>query len=387
MLGQKQICRMVSSALRLYHKEVSMTLRWLEGCEGNESVTFIERKYRTYDGLGFGFNYGRAPLTNCLRDTSGSAATPSLSSTSPEHDTWIIGFAFKCDESSSAGSPTDTQFTGFELISNTDVSPTEQVSLQLVRDDVFIYHWALKRGNQLSSTVIATSSKFWAQRWYYFELKVKVDPSAGTYELRQDGVDIMSGTGANTAASGDAGMDSVKIHMDADFENGLVYYQMDDIYILDTLGSYNNDFLGDCMIDAIYPNADGDVSDWVPGTGVTHYNLVDDSTTTQDGTDIVSSDNTDDVDLYEYGTPTWVLDNIRGIQICTCHNMQSSGSRTFVHAMRDISNNDNLGPTTITSSSGTWSTDCEIIEKEPQGSAAWTLSDLTDYQFGMKVTG
>jgi hypothetical protein len=364
-----------------------MTLRWIEGVEGNEHATHIERKYRAVTGsLSIGLNQGRSPLTNCLRDNSGTGATPSLSDTSPEHDTWVIGFAFKVDDSSSAGTPTDTQITGIECISNTDVSPAAQVSLQLVRDDEFIYHWVLKRGNQISSTLIATSSKFWANKWYYFELKVKVDPSAGTYELRQDGVDIMSGSGANTAAAGDAGMDSVKFHLDGDIENGGVFYYFDDIYILDTLGSYNNDFLGDCLVDAIYPNAIGDVQQWDPSAAVDHHTLVDETTGVDDDTK-VTSDTTDEVELFGYETPARVVDNIRGVMIYTTHAMQSSGSRTFVHAMRDISNNDNLGPTTFTSSSGVWDMAPEIIEKEPQGAADWTLSDLTDYQFGMKVTG
>jgi hypothetical protein len=363
-----------------------MTLRWIEGVEGNEHATHIARKYRVITGAwGVGLNQGRGPLTNCMRDNSGTGATPSLSDTSPEHDTWVIGFAFKVDDNTGAGSPSDTQIAGIECITNTDVSPAAQLSLQLVRDDNFIYHWALRRGNQLSSDLIDSSSKFWANRWYYFELKVKIDPSTGTYELHQDGVDIMSDTGVDTAATGDSGMDSVKYHMDGNFA-GSPWFNMDDMYILDTLGSYNNDFLGDCLVDAIYPNAAGDVEEWDPSAAVDHYTLVDETTSVDDDTK-VTSDTVAEVELFGYQTPARVVDNIRGIMIYTTHAMQSSGARTFVHAMRDVGNNDNLGTTTVTSNSGTWNMVSEIIEKEPEGAADWTLSDLTDYQFGMKVTG
>lgn len=362
-----------------------MTLRWIEGIEGDAHNTFIERKYRAATGSpAVHTTFGRGG-GGCLRDNIATLYTPSLSSTSPEHDEWIIGFAFKVEDNTGDGFPSDSEFCGIEFITNTDISPTAQLSIQLVRDDNFIYHWSLNRGNALSSAEIDTSSKFWANKWYYFELKVKIDPSAGTYELRQNGVNIMSDTGANTAASGSAGMDSVGLHMESDF-TGSPFQYFDDLYILDTLGTFNNTFLGDCHIGSIHPNADGDVSQWDPSLGGDHYVEVDETVAPSDS-DKITSDTTDEIDLFEYEALSTIVDNIRGVQISTCHAMQTSGSRTFKHTMRDISNNDNLGAVTFTSDSGVWDTDVEIIEKEPQGAAAWTKADLDAYQFGIKVTG
>ena len=361
-----------------------MTLRWLEGVEANAHATFIERKYRSTTGTpSLGLFQGRGG-GHCLRDNIAVLYTPSLSSTSPEHDTWVVGFAFKVDDNSGAGTPTDTQICGIEFITNTDATPAAQLSLQLDRVDDFIYRWVLKRGNTISSSTIDTSSNFWANKWYYFEIKVKIDPTTGTYELRQDGSNIMSGTGANTAADGDAGMDSIAIHMDSDFA-GTVFQLFDDLYVLDTQGTYNNDFLGDCLIEGIYPNGDGDVLQWEPSLGGNHYVEVDETTAVSDS-DKVTADAVNEKDLFEYEALADILDNIRGIQICTCHAMQTSGSRSFIHTMRDISNNDNDGSATIVSNSGVYSTDCEIVEKEPQGGSDWTKSDIDSYQFGVKVT-
>lgn len=362
-----------------------MTLRWLEGAESNANTTFLERKYRSVtESPAVGFFYGRGGF-HCIRDNRCQLYTPSLSDTSPEHDTWVVGFAWKMDENDGDGLPTDTQFAGLEFLTNTDASPTTQLSLQVERVDNFVYRWVLKRGNLLSSTTIATSSNFWANKWYYFEIKVKVDPSAGTYELRQDGSNIMSGSGVNTAASGDAGMDSVCIHMYSEF-SGIVFHYLDDMYILDTLGTYNNDFLGDCHVAGIYPNGDGDVLQWEPSLGGNHYVEVDETTVVSDA-DKVTADAVDEKDLWNYEDLSTILDNIRGVQISTVHAMQTSGSRTFVHTMRDISNNDNDGSKTFTSDNGVYSTATEIVEKEPQGGSDWSKSDLDDYQFGVKVTG
>lgn len=361
-----------------------MTLRWIEGVEANAHATHIERKYRAVTGSPtIGLFQGRSGQ-HCLRDNIAVLYTPSLSSTSPEHDTWIVGFAFKMNDNTGAGTPSDTQIAGIEFITDTDASPTAQLSLQLNRVDDFIYRWVLKRGNTISSTTIDTSSNFWANKWYYFEIKVKIDPSTGTYELRQDGSNIMSGSGTNTAASGDSGMDSIAIHMDSDFGNS-PFHQVDDLYVLDTQGTYNNDFLGDCHIEGIYPDGDGDVLQWDPSLGGSHYVEVDETTNVSDD-DKVTADAIGEKDLFDYEDLTTTIDNIRGIQISTQHAMQTSGSRSFVHTMRDISNNDNDGSKTIVSSSGVYSTATEIVEKEPQGGSDWTKSDLDDYQFGVKVT-
>lgn len=365
-----------------------MTLRWLEGGESNGHTTFLERKYRTTTGTPvLGLNQGRSGQLgdHCLRNTAAILYTPSLSSASPETDTWIVGFGIKVDDNTGAGSPADSEFCGIEFITNTDVSPADQLSLQLVRVDTFIYKWSLRRGNALSDPEIASSSPFWANKWYHFELKVKLDPTTGTYELRQDGVDIMSGSGANTAASGDAGADSIGIHMEANFA-GVPFQLIDDLFVLDSTGTYNNDFLGDCYIEGILPNDDGDLTQWTPSAAVDHYTLVDEETSVDDATK-VTSETVDQVELFEYEPLSRIVDNIRGVVVYSCHAMQSSGSRDFKITMRDSSNNDNLGTTEYTSDDVVYVTETDIVEKEPQGGSEWTKADIDSYQFGVKVTG
>ena len=195
----------------------------------------------------------------------------------------------------------------------------------------------------------------------------------------------MSGSGVNTAAVGTPGADSVVIHMDSAFA-GSPYHMIDDIYILNDQGSINNDFLGDCMIQSIHPNGDGDQQDFTPSSAVNHYSLVDETTSVDDATKL-TGDTTDQKELFEFGSPSKIVDNIVGIQISTCHAMQSSGSRQMKHVMRDISDNENEGSLTIVSSLGTFSTAVEIVELEPQGGAAWTKSDIDDYQFGVRISG
>ena len=97
---------------------------------------------------------------------------------------------------------------------------------------------------------------FALNQWHYFEVKVVCHDTAGYYQVRIDGVTVLSGTNVDTRAGADTRF--VRFRMDE-------YYQyMDDIYICDTDGTANNDFLGQILVEAIFPNADGDNSDWTP---------------------------------------------------------------------------------------------------------------------------
>lgn len=86
--------------------------------------------------------------------------------------------------------------------------------------------------------------------WNYFELKVLVDDTAGTYEVRRDGINVLSGTAADTGASGDT-IVSIRVRSTNNLQNA----HIDDLYLLDTTGATNNDFLGDVRVDVLLPKA------------------------------------------------------------------------------------------------------------------------------------
>jgi hypothetical protein len=53
-------------------------------------------------------------------------------------------------------------------------------------------------------------------------------------------------------------------------------YYLDDLYILNSLGSVDNDFLGPVRMEALAANADGSRSQLTPSTGTAHYSLIND---------------------------------------------------------------------------------------------------------------
>jgi hypothetical protein len=108
--------------------------------------------------------------------------------------------------------------------------------------------------------------------YQYFEIKCTVS-SSGTIQVRVDGADVIPATGSlNTQQAGSGGAQKLVWHS---WSNG-VSTDYDDLYLCDTGGASFNDFLGDIKVDPVFPDADGNYSQFTPSTGTDHYDVIDD---------------------------------------------------------------------------------------------------------------
>jgi hypothetical protein len=109
--------------------------------------------------------------------------------------------------------------------------------------------------------------------YQYFEIKCTIDSSSGTVQVRVDGADVIPATGSlNTQQAGSGGAQKLLWHS---WSNG-VNTDYDDLYLCDTSGASFNDFLGDIKVDPVFPDADGNYSQFTPSTGTDHYDVIDD---------------------------------------------------------------------------------------------------------------
>jgi len=329
----------------------------MEGFEIGRMKTELEDKYDVYEGPA---NTG---YTGRLAGNSGRPTyltTPSLGSAS----TWITGFGFNRSSS--------TLHQYFDIY----LGASRQFTIQFYSNGIGTdYNIKLLRG----ATVLATGSTSLAfGTWYYIELKVVIDPSAGSYELHINEVLEMSDTGVNTAESGSANADVFHLR------NSFGQY-IDDWYICDTSGSVNNDFLGDCQIEGIHPNGAGDKTQWAPSAGA-NYQCVDDPQNAYSTADYVYDDTAAQGDLYEFEDPGAITGTIKGIAIVNFAALDSAGSRT----VRNIFKTDGGGteydlPGSFTVAGLDPAGFLLIQEENPDTSAAWTESDLSNGQFGLEV--
>lgn len=171
-----------------------------------------------------------------------------------------------------------------------DVSNTGHVTFKVETDgSISSYTGDISTGNNEPSTKHGTSSPIiTAGAWHHVEGKVFCDASAGTIELRVNGVTVLNQTGLDTQ---NAATDIRQIlFFNFDATGGLSpQYYIKDLILWDTTGTTNNDFLGTCHVYTLTP--DGDTSfNWTASTGSTGYNLIDE--TTPDDADYISANDT-----------------------------------------------------------------------------------------------
>jgi hypothetical protein len=336
-----------------------MAIRWIEGFEIGRMQTELQDKYPVYAGP------VNTAYTGRLAGNAGYPSylvTPSLGSQS----TWIIGIGFKRSSSSSH------QY--LDIYSGAD----RQFTLQFYSNGIGTdFNIKLLRG----VTVLCTSTTTLEfNTWYFIELKVTIDPSAGAYELRINEIQDTNcvASGVNTAESGVGNADVFSLR--SPFNS-----YIDDIYIADDTGSDNNDFLGDCQIEGILPNGAGDRTEMTPSAGA-NYQCVDDPQGGYSLTDYVQDGTIGHGDLYEFEDPSVITGAIKAIALCTFGALSAAGSRTMRNIFKTYGGGTEYDLTGNFTFAGTDAEGWVVIqETNPDTLVAWTEDDLTNGQFGIEV--
>lgn len=122
-----------------------------------------------------------------------------------------------------------------------------------------------------------------ANGWNHLEAWCGVDASAGFVEVRLNGVTVVNVTGVNTDQSltGEVSQYATLTNQ-ARGADGPWYF--DDAIALDNSGATNNSFIGDKKVLTDFPNADTADVDWLPSSGSTRYQMVDDADPDDDAT-------------------------------------------------------------------------------------------------------
>lgn len=216
---------------------------------------------------------------------------------------------------------------------------------------------------------------------HYIELKCKIDDSVGTYEVHVDGVQVLVGSSADTKNTANATADRVVFGPFGSGSTGVVGARIDDIYICDSSGSANNDFLGDIRVDAVLPSGDGSNSGLTTSTGSAHAALVDETPATDD-TDYNQSASVGNKDTYAFTDITHTPSAIFGAQVCLQAKKDDAGARSICAVTRSGGSDFDGSAQVLSTSYAVFRT---MLELDPNTSAAWTKTNLNAAEFGMKV--
>jgi hypothetical protein len=214
--------------------------------------------------------------------------------------------------------------------------------------------------------------------WRYFEIKVTIHDSAGAIEVRENGVTMLSLSGIDTQASGNAIID--RVALGGAPGTSYMNLSLDDFYLCDDQGSFSNTFLGDIRVQSILPSAAGNTTQMTPSAG-SNYQCVDEAVPNGD-TDYVSETTAGEKDTYAFGNLTPTSGTIAGVQVMINARKDDAGSRSIAPVYRPVST-DYDGTTVIVSDSYTYYR--EIAEVSPATSAAWTIAEINGAEFGVKL--
>lgn len=385
-----------------------MALRWIEGWEAVTAKTGLERLY-TYTGGALAAEAGaNDPLQSAVSSDEAVLTTPVL--TSPVQNSWIIGVAFRSDSISTI----DEGSIPYVALGNTD---GEQIRLEFLewspssaKPGGVYYRIRAMRG----ATILATSDMKWplapasAESWIFFEFKVTIDNSVGsiagrfTYMTKQN----LNPSGAPTVLTWDNSVTSIdtqnqtsagadRFTVSFDTGNGGDAVAFDDIYVMDSTGSVNNDWVGKIIVEPqSIPSAgggDGNTVDWdLTGGATSTEDAWQDTLVVVNDDKRVISDVTSEVHLAVVDPLKNALNStIVGVRQDAHIRMETTGDLDIAHRYRKTTAtpaettagpNRNVTSTTVVG-------DAHVTELDPNTSLAWVVADLNSYEHGVINNG
>lgn len=279
--------------------------------------------------------------------------------------TWIVGFAFNVDSYASAS-------TGAPLLRFKDTA---------------VLHFDLRinsAGKLLvtrNGTILTTGTTTLTEAtWYYIETKVTIgDAGAGSYQVKLNGADEIHNAGGvvagDTRNAGNASANRIEL---GEFSGASLLF--DDLYMCDGAGATNNDFLGDCRVEALLPSGAGNAAQFTPSAG-SNYQNVDDAAADGDTTYNASS-TSGHIDSFAMGNLTMTSGTIYGVQTNLWARKDDAGTRGLKPHFR-ISATD-YARTTV-NLTDTYLDRLAIEETNPNTAAAWDVGGVNGAEFGYKV--
>lgn len=342
-----------------------MALLWLDGFEGGEGTdtqcrTYLGRRYTVGTSTSIN-NYTGRYLGICIGCSNNAYVQVDVD----QKQTIVVGFAFK----------------------TMSLAATDGEALLLLRDAAVTHlEIQLKSTGELKvdrggvELGVTSGLGLTSNCWYYIEFKVTIDDGTdGSFELKVDGISELSDPACDTNNGGNDYVTRVAFFGD----DLTMKYYFDDIYILDTTGVDNNDFLGSIAIEQLDPDGD-DTQAWTRSAGTDNYVLVADGGIPDDDTTYVESSVSTTKDLYDYGSnDTDIRDDIKAIAICTELRETDATDYTLKTPIKSgVTENDDAAQAIA-------GTSFEILERisetDPNTSAKWTRTNLNAAKFGIKV--
>lgn len=232
------------------------------------------------------------------------------------------------------------------------------------------------------TTTLGTSTNFLSAGQYnYIEIKVTIDNSAGVVTVKVNGTSTgwLALTSQDTQNGGTAAITNWILGGDLLSNQLGVDSYFDDVVVLDTTGAVNNDFLGDCRVEAIFPSGAGNYAAWTPSAG-SNYQNTDESPSDDDAT-YNSSTTATAKDSFAFDNLSVTSGTVKAVAINMWARKDESGSRSITGLMR-LSGVDAFGSAKLIGN--TFQDYVTIMEADPSAGAL-SIADVNAAEFGYRL--
>lgn len=211
--------------------------------------------------------------------------------------------------------------------------------------------------------------------WQYIELAWNLHDTTGSYEVRVNGVTVLSASSVDTQ-NGGTGIWAALVWWGVS-TSASITADIDDVYVGD-----DNVFRGDHRIMAVVASAgNGAKTDWTPSTGTDHGALVDD--VAPNITDYVRGGSVGLIDTFNFEA-LGVPGAVKAVQTATYMKAEVAGVRTVAPAFR-IGGVDYAAAGKMLGSD--WEYAVQVHPTSPATAVPWTVAEIDAAEFGLKVVG
>jgi hypothetical protein len=222
-----------------------------------------------------------------------------------------------------------------------------------------------------------------ANQWFYLEVKGTSHATAGAMTVRVNNTVVFSVAGTNTqgTVNQDTTIGEITVGVLSGSNNPTT---VDDVYVCGGAADTTDPFLGDLVVETLYPNGNGAVNQWLGSDGNTTDNyLLVDEVGSPSTTDYVADSVPGHQDLYAMGDLVTINATVLAVEHYVYLRKMDSGAASFKILNRGgggtITKSAALTPTT---SSDTYAYPLLL---NPDTGAAWTVAEVNALQSGVEI--
>ena len=209
--------------------------------------------------------------------------------------------------------------------------------------------------------------------WHHVETKITIDNTAGAVEVRLNGVTVINVSGVDTTTTANDTIDTFQLGPNDDVD-------IDNFYILDTVGTIAADFVGDCQVEDLYSSGAGNSSGWTPSAG-SNYENVDEKP--PDGDTTYNSDAATNKDTHAMDNLATTSGEVFAVQTVLYERKDDTGACEVRPVLRQGTTD---YPGTNVALTESYGFDSEVFEDDPDTSAQWTIAGVNSVEAGYERT-